>query len=563
MSRLLILYILLFTTGIRCFSQDNPDDVLRSLVARHGQADVILESPDPGKINSILRNYSVSSVSNNIFTIRISPLTVDPFLKQRFKYRVSEIQPAKGFRIASDLPGVRQWDSYPTYQQYLQLMSSYAEQYPGLCVLDTIGTTIYGKLVLAVKISKNAALEEDEPEVFYSSSIHGDEPAGFILMLRLIDYLLTNYQTNTQIRNLMDNLEIWINPLANPDGMYRTGNILGPLISTRFNANGYDLNRNFPDPLSPYNSKNVRQKETMDMMKFLAEHRFVLSANFHTGEEVVNYPWDRWPRLHADDEWLHSISRAYADTVHRHSSPGYMEGFENGVVRGYEWYPIFGGRQDFVTWDLQGREVTIELDEAFITRADRLPFLWEYNYRSLIGYLENALYGIHGKIVNAIDSEPVAARIFIANHDRDSSHVYSDTLSGRFVRMTAPGSYDLVINAFGYRDTIIHNVIVTKFAKTRLDVLLQPVIDIKSYPIMYPNPANTLLRAHFPTAFTGPINCKIYNTAGKLLIDYVIIAEMNTPAGIDISRLTSGVYYIVFSHRLSGRSLSGRFVVVR
>ncbi|MCK7536337.1 MAG: hypothetical protein MZV63_37830 [Marinilabiliales bacterium] len=85
-----------------------------------------------------------------------------------------------------------------------------------------------------------------EPEVFYTSTIHGDETAGFILMLRLADYLLKNYNTDSRVKDLVDNLEIWINPLANPDGTYRSGNyIISPV---RFNANGYDLNRNFPDP---------------------------------------------------------------------------------------------------------------------------------------------------------------------------------------------------------------------------------------------------------------------------------------------------------------------------
>lgn len=563
MTRLLILFLLLFTTGIRCYSQDNPDRILRELVSKYGQAEVILDSPDQGKVSFMLRNFSVSSYNEDNLVLRISPLTIDSFLQQQHKYRISELHASKGFRIASDLAGLKQWDSYPTYQQYLELMKSFAEQFPGLCVLDTIGTSNYGKLVLAVRISANAASDEDEPEVFYSSSIHGDETGGFILMLRLIDYLLNNYQGNPKIRNLLDNLEIWINPLANPDGMYKKGNISGPGISSRFNANGYDLNRNFPDPLRPYNAKNVRQQETTDMMKFLADHRFVLSANFHSGEEVVNYPWDRWPRLHADDEWFRIISRAYADTVHRYSNPGYMDGFENGVVRGYEWYEVFGGRQDYVTWELQGREVTIEVDDAFITPAAMLPLLWESNYRSLTGYLENALYGIYGKTLNAIDYEPVAARIFVINHDRDSSHVYSDTLSGRFTRMLTPGSYDLMINAFGYRDTIIQNVTVTRFSGTTLDIRLMPLINDQSFPIIYPNPARTLIHSCFPSAFSGIINYKIYNTAGKLLIDSDVKAEMNTPVGIDISRLVPGVYNIFFFNQFSGRSLRGRFIVVR
>ena len=115
--------------------------------------------------------------------------------------------------------------------------------------------------------------------------MHGDETGGYILMLHLADYLLKNYLTSSRVKTLLDNLEIWINPLANPDGTYRNDNTINS--PTRYNANGFDLNRNFPDPLNP---NTFKQKETLDMIKFLRKHRFVLSANFHSGAEVVNYP---------------------------------------------------------------------------------------------------------------------------------------------------------------------------------------------------------------------------------------------------------------------------------
>ncbi len=117
--------------------------------------------------------------------------------------------------------------------------------------------------------------DEDEPETFYSSSIHGDETGGFILMLRLADYLLKNYSAGSRVKNLVDNLEIWINPLANPDGTYGTGNTISS--PTRDNANGYDLNRNFPDPVSDNPNK---QKETLDMMKFMRLAQFCSLGQF-------------------------------------------------------------------------------------------------------------------------------------------------------------------------------------------------------------------------------------------------------------------------------------------
>jgi murein tripeptide amidase MpaA len=109
--------------------------------------------------------------------------------------------------------------------------------------------------------------------------MHGDEVTGYVLMLRLIDYLLSNYQTDARIKKLIDSTEIWINPLANPDGTYAAGNtdISG---ATRANANGYDLNRNFPDPESGEYPGGTRQKETQDMMNFMQKINLYLQLIF-------------------------------------------------------------------------------------------------------------------------------------------------------------------------------------------------------------------------------------------------------------------------------------------
>ena len=177
----------------------------------------------------------------------------------------------------------------------------------------------------------------------------------------------------------------------------------------------------------------VYEKETIDMMSFMRKHRFVLSANFHAGAEVVNYPWDRWlSKLHADDTWFHTISRGYADTAHIYGGSGYMSDLENGVTRGAVWYLVFGGRQDFMTQYLHGREVTIELDYQHVTPASQLSLLWDNNWHSLIGYLENAMYGIHGAVFDSDTHAPLPAEVFIKGHDVDSSQVYSDSLVRKF-----------------------------------------------------------------------------------------------------------------------------------
>ena len=540
------------------------DNQLRNLVRKYNQAEVTIPYPGAKAIDVITRNVSITSVKDKKVFIVISPRTIDWFLAAKYNYSILERADIKGVVSAESVIQAMDWQTYPTYLQYDSIVRSFARLYPSICHLDSIGTSNYGKKVFALKISDNVATNENEPEVFYSSTIHGDEIAGYVLMLRLADYLLKNYNLNTRVTNMVDNLEIWINPLANPDGTYGTGNALTSPV--RGNAFGYDLNRNFPEP--PYTSY-VPQKENADMIKFLRKHRFVISANFHSGAEVVNYPWDKSLSLiHADNLWFNSISRAYVDTVHKYSGPAYLADLDNGVTRGAVWYIIHGGRQDFVTYELQGREVTIEIDDAIPTPAAQLEPLWQYNWRSLLGYLENALYGIHGVVKDTHTSNPVPAKIFISGHDKDSSQIYSDTLSGNFLRMLSPGLWNLTFSANSYRDTTINSISVVAGQRTNLIVEMKSLttssIDTTDpkVPLLYPNPASNYIMARLPEKLSGRINIKIINQSGAKMTDYDKDFAFGYPFEIDVRNLSGGVYTIIFKNINSGLSYRSRFVVL-
>jgi len=563
-KRLIIILILIPLLSIRAFPQNHQyDKLLRQTITQYREATIKIQYPGIKVINELSKKVSISTVRDKYVEIELSPLTVEWFILQNFDYTILENSGRKGILTSSSVKEAMAWESYPTYLQYDSIMHSFQALYPSLCRLDTIGTTNYGKLVLVLKISDNPGTDENEPETFYSSTIHGKETAGFILMMRFAEYLLKNYNSDARIRNLVNNLEIYINPLANPDGTYGTGNTISSPI--RFNANGVDLNRNFPDPGG---ITDPEQKETTDMVKFMRSHHFVISANFHSGDEVVNYPWDRWPRLHADDDWFYDISRQYAASVQFYSVPGYMTEFNNGVTNGYAWYSINGGRQDFVTYELQGREVTIELDYNFVTPTTRLDALWQYNWHSFIGYLENALYGIHGRVTDDYNGTPVKAMIFINGHDKDSSQVFSDTLTGNFTRLIAPGIWTIKVYAEGYYSATVSNISVVDGNPVNLDIRLIPiinVIDTIATPVIkiYPDPASEFIRIIFPERQIGKVNIKIFNSLGRTEADYSDFAYKDTPLVFYVRNLASGWYSVMITNDSSGIVDRGRFVVVR
>ena len=153
------------------------------------------------------------------------------------------------------LTATAQGQSYRTYAEIGQLLQDAATNYPSICTFHDVGLSYQGRHLWAVQISDNVGVEEDEPEFKYISTMHGDEWVGNEMVLYLVDYLLTNYGVDPQVTELVDEADIWLMPLMNPDGFDRASPI-------RYNAQGYDLNRSFPDPyVDPENTPVGRPTE--------------------------------------------------------------------------------------------------------------------------------------------------------------------------------------------------------------------------------------------------------------------------------------------------------------
>jgi hypothetical protein len=452
--------------------------------------------------------------------------------------------------MAADLAEALTFVKYPTYPQYVEMMAYFAGTYPEICRLDTFGRSQQGRLLLALKISDNAQMDEPEARFLYTSTMHGDELVGYPLMLRLISTLLTRYGSDSEVSALVDNLAIWINPLANPDGTYYPDNDTSVACSIREAPGGRDLNRDFPDPSLPEADDTTgRAPETRAMMEFLRKQRFTLSANIHSGEEVVNYPWDHTYDLHADDGWFRFVSREYADEA-RAADPGYMALFTDGITNGAEWYRIYGGRQDYVNYYLGGREITLELSHDYRLPSAQLDAYWQKNERSLLNYMAQCMYGIRGRVTDLSSGEPLAARIAIPGHDSAYSVACSGSLHGDFYRLIDQGSYDVVASADGYLDDTIRGVSVTRYRSTWLELRLQAEKLTDTGPgradqemSIYPNPFSDLLYIRSPGTDRGTLTVKVHSMTGSVLYHRTIPATGGT-AGISLGHLSPGLYLL-------------------
>ena len=438
------------------------------------------------------------------------------------------------------------WAFYPTYEAYESMMEQYEALYPDLFQRIELTTLASGRKIIFGKITAQVNQEHTRPRVMYTSTMHGDETTGFNLLLRFIHFLLSNYGEDDAITHMLDNLEIWICPNENPDGTYRNDNstLVG---ATRSNLAGVDLNRNYPNPVQ--NPDTPIQAETQAMIELAGTYDFVLSANMHGGIECVNYPWDSWRstvRTHADHTWWQFVMHEYADTARFYSPANYMNpsgpSFNNGVTHGGDWYVVYGSRQDYMNYYAHLREFTLELSNTKLLPTALLPDHWEYNYRSFLNYLRQALYGIRGTITDVNTGEPIRALVELSGYDKDNSWVYSSAENGTFNRPLPAGNYTLKVSAMGYPAYTKTNVQVQYYQTTWLDVKLGTPVGIEENQPGFtwqisPNPASDHLQI---MGIQEEVIIKIINLNGQILISKK--AQGNYRLGLE--DLPAGAYIL-------------------
>ncbi|MBI4557813.1 MAG: carboxypeptidase regulatory-like domain-containing protein [Candidatus Hydrogenedentes bacterium] len=384
-----------------------------------------------------------------------------------FTYRVIGQQPTPPPRPPKAGP------AYHTYATLTTELQAQAAAYPEICRFSTLGQSVQGRELWALKITDNPDVEEDEPEFKYLATMHGDEPVGTETCMFLINRLLTDYGTDPRITDLINETEIWFVPLMNPDGLE---------IGWRFNANTLDLNRTFPafpddfagtlfdgEPLGDAG----RPPEVGHVMRWTADHTFVLSANFHTGALVVNYPYDDDGKPSGvnsptpDDALFRETSHRYAVlNTPMFNNPAFPGGITNGAV----WFVVTGGMQDWNYRFVGCNEVTIELSNVKRPDPSLIPSLWADNEEAMLTYLEQVHIGIRGLVTDAQTGAPIYAKVLAAGNPHP---VFTDPQVGDYQRMLLPGTYALTISAPGYTTQMVADIPVADGPATRVDVTLE------------------------------------------------------------------------------------------
>lgn len=425
-------------------------DELQQLMRNRGEYYFTLSVDDSSQIQELSRICSVDATDGRNVVAYANQQEYDKLIALGFQ---PELQTPPSLRANVTMwngQGTYNWDSYLTYDQYVAMMQSF----PGKaiegreCTLFSLGTlsTSAHRQLLGVRI--NNGNPEGKPKFLYTSTMHGDEITGMILMLRLIDELCTS--TDSRIVNLVNDLDIYIMPLTNPDGTYKGGNNTVN-SAQRYNGNNVDLNRNYKDYYQgAHPDGNSYEDETVWTMAFGDSLLFTMSANYHGGAEVMNYPWDAVYDDHADKDWYEYVCTEYVQIARQTYSSYMKDTYQDGVTNGAAWYVITGSRQDYMNAYGQCREVTVECSSTKTPAASQLPNFWNYNHNSMLAFMEQCRNGVHGVVRDADTGLPIeGVKVTVLNHDSETSFVTTHSV-GDFHRPIKGGSYTFEFRKSGY-----------------------------------------------------------------------------------------------------------------
>ncbi|MHC0432598.1 M14 family metallopeptidase [Streptomyces sp. O3] len=190
------------------------------------------------------------------------------------------------------------------------------QAHPDLTKVVSIGKSVQGQDILALKVSKRAKKTRDgsKPSVLYLSSQHAREWITPEMTRRLMHHYLDGYGKDQRITRLVDSTELWFVLSANPDGYdfthapdgdrqwrknLRDINGDGKITS----GDGVDLNRNFaykwgydnegssaaPASETYRGAAPMSEPETKAMDRFQKRIGFEYAINYHSAAELILY----------------------------------------------------------------------------------------------------------------------------------------------------------------------------------------------------------------------------------------------------------------------------------
>ncbi len=437
---------------------------------------VKLDTRNPTALGTQLEQagFDVLSVGNHVEVV-VNPTEKSALLGLGFQPVLLET----GRSLRRILAEQEMLDGVPS--GYLDLAQIYAQMaqtaldHPTLCqVVDLSATfgaplTAEGRSLMALKISDNVALDEDEPAVLIASAHHCREIVTPVIALAVIDRLTDEYGTVPSVTQAVNDHEIWIVPVTNPDGyefVFNGNNLWRKNRRVFPSAIGVDLNRNYPQGWDNSCSGSTSQSsntykgpsaasepETQAILALSEARRFAKVLDFHSsGREVL---WGYACPTHPFDSYYQAEATAISQ------ASGYMGDERRPSADGehQQWHHARRGAWSVLI------EVATSFQPSFASaQAEAAQVLGG------IDWMLARSIPLNGHVTNACSGAPVDAEISIVGITLPQGEENrSGGAFGRWHANLPPATYTLRFEAPGFTP-VQAQVSVTAGGANTLDV---------------------------------------------------------------------------------------------
>ena len=204
---------------------------------------------------------------------------------------------------------------YYTFSEIEENLDELSNTYPDIISNKiSIGETLEGRDIWAIKISDNPNQNENEPEALYTGLHHAREPMSYMNLFYFMHWLGENYEIDPIATHIVNNRELWFIPAVNPDGLIYNQSIApngggmqrkNARQSCSGTPDGVDLNRNYSYMWGYDNSGSSNdgcdetyrgtgpfsEPETQTIRDFVASHDFPIALNYHSYGNLFIYPF--------------------------------------------------------------------------------------------------------------------------------------------------------------------------------------------------------------------------------------------------------------------------------
>jgi hypothetical protein len=419
-----ILLFIIFFVYLTCIhaekastvNQNNPDIFVKIPVNSPEEAEELVDLGVQIELNMVVNGVAEGFVSpNNLELVRDAGFTV------------TVVEPEEIYT------GRKPWYDF---DDVVGLLTDWNEEYPEMTHFDTAGYSINGKPVLQFRLSGSPDTAARQ-RIYFSGACHGNEKIGTETCMLIISYLLENYSSDPEVKELVDRSDFVFHPILNVDGFTSSSQ------GRRTLANGNDPNRAFGWKLGGKSSDGSLPYQWPEMKTYLypmIEAPSYLSLDYHAGMKATLDPFFAPVNGGVLDKDAYSkIGDVYPpmSQIERWEEVYIIETRGGGVA-------CDGSYGKCGNISLLPEECNHYPPESDIERIS------QYHMDKFLDVIDEMQKGVYGRITDARDGSPVYGRIQVKDN---GAATMSDPRSGAFYKYipSPSGTFDVTVFANGYK----------------------------------------------------------------------------------------------------------------